>query len=389
MIHALVVVPLADQGLASWFPGVGVEAWWRGGNAVLLAVAALVLVRPDALWRSGLQWGAVLLTLVVPLLALLAVLGVEVGAAPGPRIGVTPVDVPDPAEPGRRVVEVDSVVTGAPAAGRLQAGDRILAINGVPLDAARPAEDLVARAQSAALPPGPTIFTIDRLGQRREVVLDLPPLATGSRLAGAFRATFLRNSALLVILALFLWRDAQGLDAVGLERESFWEATRFGLPALGLLMFSHFLLSVLIAAVALGVGAEVVEAEVGQRRIVMDTLLAERLAWTAGIVVVGSITEEVVFRGFLLPRLRHALGSWVLAAAVSVVAFGLGHLYEGVLATVQTAGIAAVLSVVFLLRRHLMPCIVAHVGFNTLALFLAYLFLQLGLFERLGEILGS
>jgi hypothetical protein len=36
-----------------------------------------------------------------------------------------------------------------------------------------------------------------------------------------------------------------------------------------------------------------------------------------------------------------------------------------------------------------MPCIVAHVGFNTLALVLAYLFLQLGLFERLGEILGS
>jgi membrane protease YdiL (CAAX protease family) len=122
---------------------------------------------------------------------------------------------------------------------------------------------------------------------------------------------------------------------------------------------------------------------------VTDALLAQRLAWTAGIVLLGSATEEVVFRGFLLPRLRHATGSWGVAIAISVVAFGIGHLYEGMLATVQTAGIAVMLSLVFLLRRHLMPCIVAHVGFNTLALGLAYLFLQLGLFQRLREILGS
>jgi membrane protease YdiL (CAAX protease family) len=56
---------------------------------------------------------------------------------------------------------------------------------------------------------------------------------------------------------------------------------------------------------------------------------------------------------------------------------------------VQTAGIALILSLIFLMRRHLMPCIVAHVAFNTLALVLAYLFLQLGLFERMKEILGG
>jgi membrane protease YdiL (CAAX protease family) len=267
-------------------------------------------------------------------------------------------------------------------------GDHILAINGEPLAGDSPAADLVARAQGPELPAGPATFTIERAGERVEVVLELPPPPTAGLLAGAFRVTLLRNAALLMLLDIFLWRDGQALDHLVLERERFWTETRFGLPALLFLVLGHFVVSVAVSIVGWALGGEVIEAEIGQRMAVTDALLAQ-LAWTAGIVLLGSATEEVIFRGFLLPRLRHATGSWVAAVAISVVAFGTAHLYEGALATVQTAAIGLMLSLVFLLRRHLMPCIVAHLGFNTLVLGLAYAFVRLGLFEWMQKILGS
>jgi len=389
VVYALVGVPLLGHVLVR---GVGVpEAtfWWGLGNTICLAVAAIALLQPARLWREKGGLVTTAAVLVVTALTALLVLDPDFRRGPdGPRIGVSPADVSSSGS-DRQLAEVTRVVPGTPAAGRLRAGDRILAINGEPLASLSPAADLVRRANDPTLSEGPATFLIERAGERFDVVLDLPPPPSSSELAGAFRATLLRNGALLGLLALFLWRSAQGLRALGLELEGFWTQTRFGLPALLFLMLGHFLVTTLIAGVAMSLGGEVIDAEIGQRRAVTDALLAERVVWTTGIVLVAGVTEEVVFRGFLLPRFRHVTGSWAIAVLLSVVAFGAGHLYEGALATLQTAGIGLLLSLVFLLRRHLMPCIVAHVGFNTLALALAYVFMQLGLFERLNEILGS
>lgn len=382
-LHALVGIPLFGHLLVVATSEPAWLTFFTIANAALLAIVAAVLVVRGAAWSAWPRVGRVVGVVALVGIALVGVVGPSSpSAAEGPRVGVAPLD-------RGATAEVTSVVPGSPAAGRLQVGDRIRAVAGQPLAAEAPSADLIARVNGPSLPAGPAVFTVDRAGTILEVTLELPPPPTGAHLAGAFRATLVRNLALLCVLFAFLLSDRQRWSAIGLDPARVAGETRWGLPALGILLGGHFVVSVLISLLALAFGGGLIEAEVGQRRAVTDTLLAERLAWTAAIVLVGSVTEEVVFRGFLLPRLRHATGTWVAAIAIGVVAFGVGHLYEGLLATVQTAGIAVWLSLVFLWRRHLMPCIVAHVAFNSLALALAYLVLKLGLFERLGEILGS
>ena len=386
VVHALLGVEL----LGHWFVAHAGEAalvTWQSANLGLLVMGALVVLRPVEFalqvgWLRGgaLALGAVLLTSIVVLAPRMTTGGTR------PRVGILLDEVND-AEVGRKLVLVTSVMPATPASGHLRAGDRIAAVLGEPLDEAKPAADFLQRAgDPERWPSGPVEFEIWREGKRREVTLELPPPATSGAMGRVFRITVLRNLALLTLLGLFLARDGQGMDSLGIERDRFWVETRVGVLALAGLMVGHFLISVLVSVGAMLVGGGILEAELAQRQLVTGGLLQERLPWMIALVLVASTTEEVVFRGFLLPRLRHVSGSWIVAVVVTVLIFGAGHTYEGTLATIQTAGIALMLSLVFLWRRHLMPCIFAHVGFNTLALVLAFVAVRFGLFDQVSHL---
>ena len=103
-------------------------------------------------------------------------------------------------------------------------------------------------------------------------------------------------------------------------------------------------------------------------------------------VVVAAAFEEVAFRGFLMPRMRVLTGSWPLAVVAVSLAFGLGHVYEGALAVIQTAFLGAYFSALLLLRRRLLGPIMAHAAFNTVMLLIVRLLLNSGLVDRLKEL---
>lgn len=86
-----------------------------------------------------------------------------------------------------------------------------------------------------------------------------------------------------------------------------------------------------------------------------DYRLFKMVSLTAGI------TEEIMFRGFLIWFFAHWVPLWA-AAVLSVVAFVLAHLYQkSITALAQVAGIAAVLTLVYLLSGSLWPAIVLHI----------------------------
>lgn len=84
--------------------------------------------------------------------------------------------------------------------------------------------------------------------------------------------------------------------------------------------------------------------------------------WYRVVVIArGSISEEVVFRGYLIERISELTGSRISAAAVSVVAFSLAHLgYWGwvPLIFVTLAGIVAAIQYLWL--RDLTGNIISH-----------------------------
>lgn len=86
------------------------------------------------------------------------------------------------------------------------------------------------------------------------------------------------------------------------------------------------------------------------------------------LIVIG---EEVLFRGLLMRFLARMFGdttkSWLLAAAISAVIFGLGHMGKGPAGMIGSGLGGLVYGLGYLLcRRNLWPVILAHCGGNTI-----------------------
>lgn len=95
------------------------------------------------------------------------------------------------------------------------------------------------------------------------------------------------------------------------------------------------------------------------------------------ITLTVAVYEEILFRGFLLPRLRRATGSWLVATVLSTALFTSLHSFEQTTAAlVPITMLSLVFSVFAIWRRSVVPVIVGHFLFN-LVQFLA-LYVQAG-----------
>ncbi len=79
-----------------------------------------------------------------------------------------------------------------------------------------------------------------------------------------------------------------------------------------------------------------------------------KLSITAGVV------EEIVFRGFVLWYLQNFMSIWA-AVAVSSIAFGLAHSYQGFAGIIRTAIVGAVLGSLFVTSGSIWLPVLAHI----------------------------
>src|SRR5216684_3715770 len=81
------------------------------------------------------------------------------------------------------------------------------------------------------------------------------------------------------------------------------------------------------------------------------------------VVVAGGVREEIQ-RVFLLHRFEQSLGGAAVGIFVVSVAFGAGHLLQGVDAAIATGVLGAFWGIVYLRRRSCIAPIVSHAGFD-------------------------
>jgi membrane protease YdiL (CAAX protease family) len=91
-------------------------------------------------------------------------------------------------------------------------------------------------------------------------------------------------------------------------------------------------------------------------------------AWFALVVVIAGGVREEIQRAFLLRRFEQSLGGMRVGVVVTSLAFGMGHLMQGMDAAVATGVLGAFWAVVYLRRRSAVAPIVSHAGFNLLQL---------------------
>lgn len=359
----------------------------------LLAAWGLVLLRPWADWRSGQQLRAVGCVLLFGL-----ALGASTASgwfggeevAPPPRLGVrhTSVSVGGDGQEARKVVELIRVVPGAPADGRLEVGDRILAVDGKPLSSSDPEAEFQEHIRTAGGGASTEMrFTVERKGEAREVTVPVGPArnATPFKKPGSMLWLCLRALGVCLLVGLLLWRDGQGPAQLGLVREGLGREVLISVPVLVGAYAAHIAVSIPIAL--LGMLLKLTDKEMVARKEVATGLVEMGLSvpvFAAAMVLVAGF-EELAFRGFLVPRLKVLLGNWPAAVLLSATLFGLGHFYEGTLAVVQTAVLGAYFGFTFVfVRRFRLPSVMlAHAAFNTINFTLMIWLQRSGVLEKL------
>ena len=171
----------------------------------------------------------------------------------------------------------------------------------------------------------------------------------------------LRALAAIVIIALLARRRGQTAQSVGLS----WSGLPLNLTiGLGALVVAYGLIAVTMQLLWFlwpDMPREMVE---NARRIMELVPKLGPLEFIPLTAIIG-VYEELVFRGFLMTRLRRATGGWTIAVVLSTAVFTALHAFDQTSsALIVVAILSVVFSVVTIWRRSIVPAIIAHALFN-------------------------
>jgi CAAX protease family protein len=196
------------------------------------------------------------------------------------------------------------------------------------------------------------------------MLLSAPVARTGT-LNFSFVATvsILQDLALLCLILFFVYRNGEGWQSLGLTAKN-------GLRELlvGILLYIPFTFIVRLISHALQWAGVSLPRE-APKFLIPDTPAQTVLAIVFLIVV--AVTEEVLFRGYLLLRFRQLLKNIPAAVLFSAVIFSVGHGYQGVAGMIAVGVMGIVFAVVYLWRHSLLAVMVLHFLQDFMAMIIA------------------
>jgi len=166
-------------------------------------------------------------------------------------------------------------------------------------------------------------------------------------------SVMVRDLALLFLVLYLVWRNGEGLQSLG------WNFAGRG---------SDFLWG-LVLYVPITIGAGLLDQALQNIGLSAPThppaALAPgngiaQLAMAAVLVVIVAISEETIFRGFLILRFQTLTRSTVAAVLISSGIFSLGHGYEGTAGVITVGVLGLVLAMIYLWRQSLLAPMVIH-----------------------------
>lgn len=136
-----------------------------------------------------------------------------------------------------------------------------------------------------------------------------------------------------------------------------------------------YLVGVICSMVALMISGQNLMQMAQERTSFLAYISNVPIKWVVPIVLFVGLYEEILFRGFLLPRLFALLPGPTLPIVAASVIFGLVHFTQGPVFMAQTAGVGAVLAIVALRTRSLWPGILTHATIDGVSLVISIVLL--------------
>lgn len=166
-------------------------------------------------------------------------------------------------------------------------------------------------------------------------------------------ATIFRDLSLVCLILFFLWRNGEPLSRIGWTLRGAWREAILGAVLFVPVFFGAVFLEKGLLRLGLSAPATSLP-KIFDVDGVPDTVLA------CVLVVVVAISEETIFRGYLLLRFGPLVRDPVAAVLLSSLIFSLGHGYEGSAGLVTVGVLGGVFAVVYLWRGSLVAPIVMH-----------------------------
>lgn len=181
------------------------------------------------------------------------------------------------------------------------------------------------------------------------------------RLAPRYWWIILRSVAIMLLILVAWARLARPVAALGLSVPvNLWGRVGFGIDA-GIA--AYYLYAIVLRKRSV---EELRRTRDRLRRMKSDRMLprtAGEYRLFAAVAVLGSVAEELLYRGFLIWFFAPVVGTFG-AVVLSSAAFSLGHVYLGRVGMVRTAAIGTVFGFAFVLTRSLWWLMLAHVTVN-------------------------
>jgi membrane protease YdiL (CAAX protease family) len=165
--------------------------------------------------------------------------------------------------------------------------------------------------------------------------------------------TIFRDLALVSLIVFFLWRNGEPFARIGWKATNVWMDAALGVVLFAPVMFGAGLLDDALQSIGFSAPAT-------PEPSFLQVHGAGQIALAVVLVVVVALTEETIFRGYLMLRLGAATRSVAAAVVLSSIVFSLGHGYEGTAGVVTVGALGAVFALIYLWRGSLTAPIVIH-----------------------------
>lgn len=181
--------------------------------------------------------------------------------------------------------------------------------------------------------------------------------------------TIFRDLSLLFLVLFFVWRNSEKISEIGLYFKNFWFEILTGVLLFFPISFSASILQQILASIG-------IEPHVNATPFTFEQGGLYQLILAVFMVTIVAITEETVFRGYLINRFKIFTNRNWVAVFFSTVIFALGHSYQGTSGIIVVGYLGLMFALVYLWRKSLTAPIVMHFMQNFLGIVIGNYFIK-------------
>ncbi len=166
-------------------------------------------------------------------------------------------------------------------------------------------------------------------------------------------STILRDLALVGLILFFVWRNGEPIAVIGWASRGVLADVVLGLILSPVVITGIGVLGSTLQSLGLSGPPKTLPTFLrpqGTDQIILAVLL----------VIVVAISEETIFRGYLVARIGEVTSNIPLAILLSSAIFSLGHAYEGLAGMIAVGVMGAVFAVLLVWRKSLVAPMIIH-----------------------------